>query len=97
MILVAAIAVAAIALVFVSMTIAKSRKLTPWMLLIGASTVGGLCFADSWVRLGLLEFGALLTVLLVWQTARTQAAKLTYLTVILISAGSMLASVVRHK
>jgi len=91
-ILVAAIAVAAVALVVVALTTAANRKLTPLMLLVGASTVGGLCFTDSWVRLGLLELGALLTVLLVWQTARTQAAKLTYLAVILISAGSMVAS-----
>jgi formate hydrogenlyase subunit 3/multisubunit Na+/H+ antiporter MnhD subunit len=90
--LVAAIAVAAVALILVALTTAANRKLTPLMLLIGASTVGGLCFADSWVRIGLLELGAVLTVVLVWKTARTQAAKLTYLAVILISAGSMVAS-----
>ena len=43
-------------------------------------------------RLGLLELAALLTVVLVWRTARSQAAKLTYLAVVLISAGSMIAS-----
>jgi multicomponent Na+:H+ antiporter subunit D len=47
---------------------------------------------NAWLRLGLLEAAALLTVLLVWRTARSQGAKLTYLAVVLISAGSMIAS-----
>jgi len=34
--------------------------------------------------------GAFSTVALVWQSAKTQAAKLTYLTVVLISAISLL-------
>jgi formate hydrogenlyase subunit 3/multisubunit Na+/H+ antiporter MnhD subunit len=47
---------------------------------------------NAWLRLGLLEAAALLTVVLVWRSARSQAAKLTYLAVVLISAGSMIAS-----
>jgi NADH:ubiquinone oxidoreductase subunit 2 (subunit N) len=48
--------------------------------------------ANPWLRLGLLECAALLTVLRVWLTARSLAAKVSYLAVVLISAGSMLAS-----
>ncbi len=44
------------------------------------------------MRLGALEFAALLTVFLVWQTARTRAAKFAYLAVVLLSAGSTIAS-----
>ncbi len=47
---------------------------------------------SPWWRLGLLELAAFLTVVLVWRTARSQAAKVTYLAVVLISAGSMVAS-----
>ena len=39
-----------------------------------------------------MELGALLTVVLVWQCARTKAAKWTYLAVVLISAASLFAS-----
>jgi formate hydrogenlyase subunit 3/multisubunit Na+/H+ antiporter MnhD subunit len=54
--------------------------------------VAGLVVADHWLRLGLLEFSALLTVALVWLSARTLSAKLTYLVVVLVSASSLIAS-----
>ena len=90
--LVAACAVAGAALVVAALPFVAMRKRAPLMLLIAGSTVAGLLVSGTWLRLGLLELGALLTVLLVWQTTRTQAAKLTYLAVVLISAGTMLAS-----
>jgi formate hydrogenlyase subunit 3/multisubunit Na+/H+ antiporter MnhD subunit len=62
------------------------------MILAGAATVAGLLVPDHWLRLGLLELGAFATVGLVWQSARTQAAKLTYLAVVLVSALSLVAS-----
>jgi multicomponent K+:H+ antiporter subunit A len=96
LLLVAACAVAAVALILASLATAANRNRAPLMLLIGASTIAGLCLAGPWLRLGLLEFGALLTVLLVWQTARSRAAKLSYLAVVLISAGSMVASELLH-
>ncbi len=92
LLLVAACAVSAVALVVAALATTASRKRAPLMLLIGASTVGGLFLTETWLRLGLLELGALLTVVLVWQTARSQAAKITYLAVVLISAASALAS-----
>ena len=70
----------------------RSGKLALPMLFVAALVVDGLFAVNSWVRLSLLEVAALLTVVLVWQTARSQAAKLTYLAVVLISAGSMIAA-----
>jgi multicomponent Na+:H+ antiporter subunit D len=90
--LIFAVAIAAGALLVAALTSAAGRKLVPEILLIGAVTVSGLLVVNAWLRLGLLEAAALLTVLLVWRTARSQGAKLTYLAVVLISAGSMIAS-----
>ena len=90
--LIITVAIAAGALLVAALTSAAGRKLVPEILLIGAITVNGLLVVSPWLRLGLLEAAALLTVLLVWRTARSQAAKLTYLAVVLISAGSMIAS-----
>ncbi|HEX4148183.1 MAG TPA: proton-conducting transporter membrane subunit, partial [Pirellulales bacterium] len=92
LLLILAVAVAAGALLIAALASAAGRKLVPEILLAGALTVSGLLVASPWLRLGLLELAALLTVVLVWRTARSQAAKLTYLAVVLISAGSMIAS-----
>jgi hypothetical protein len=62
------------------------------MILAGVATVAGLVVSDPWLRLGLLELGALLTIPLVWQSARTKVAKLTYLTVVGLSALSLVTS-----
>jgi len=90
--LIAACALAAIALILAALAHKSSRYLIPLMVLAGAPTVAGLAFADPRLRLGLLELGALFTVVLVWQNARKLPAKLTYLAVILISAISLIAS-----
>ena len=90
--LIAPCAVAGLALVLSALAHAKSRRLAPLMILAGAATVAGLIVPDPWIRLGLLELGAFVTVVLVWQSARTKAAKLTYLAVVLISAFSLVAS-----
>jgi formate hydrogenlyase subunit 3/multisubunit Na+/H+ antiporter MnhD subunit len=92
--LVLACAVAAITLILAALFSKASRRYipqlyVPLMILISSATVAGLVVADHWLRLGLLEMGALLTVALVWQSARTLTAKLTYLAVILISALSL--------
>jgi len=62
------------------------------MILISLATVAGMVVSNLWLRIGLLELGALLTVALVWLSARTFAAKLTYLAIVLISASSLIAS-----
>jgi multicomponent Na+:H+ antiporter subunit D len=56
------------------------------MVIVGGLTVGGLLAGNPWLRLGLLELATFLTVVRVWLTARTRAAKFTYLAVVLVSA-----------
>jgi len=90
--LVLACAVAGVALILAALTGAKWLRLAPLMILAGTAVVAGLIVPNPWLRLGLLELGAFLTVALVWQSARTQAAKLTYFAVILISAASLISS-----
>jgi multicomponent Na+:H+ antiporter subunit A len=84
--------VAGLALILVALVQTKSRRLAPLLILAGTSTVAGLIVPDHWLRLGLLELGAFATVALVWQSAKTLVAKLTYLVVVLVSALSLLAS-----
>ena len=90
--LVAACAVAAIALILAALSHKATRTLAPLMVLTGISAIAGLAVADPWLRLGLLELGALLTIPLVWQSARTNSAKFAYLAVVLISAFTLVAS-----
>jgi formate hydrogenlyase subunit 3/multisubunit Na+/H+ antiporter MnhD subunit len=90
--LILACAVAGVALILAALTHAKWLRLAPLMIMAGTAAVAGLIVPDQWLRLGLLELGAFLTVALVWQSARTQAAKLTYLAVVLISALSLVSS-----
>jgi multicomponent Na+:H+ antiporter subunit D len=90
--LITACAVAAVALVLAALSHAKARRLAPLMVLAGAFAVAGLTIANPELRLGLLEMAALVTVALVWQSARTRSAKLTYLAVVLLSASSLVAS-----
>jgi len=91
LLLIAAAGIALIALLLAALPTAAGRNMALPMLLIGGLTVDGLLTINSSWRLGILEAAALLTVLLVWQTARSNAAKLTYLAVVLISAGSAVA------
>jgi multicomponent Na+:H+ antiporter subunit A len=90
--LVLACAVAGVALILASVAHAKWLRLVPLMILAGTAAIAGLIIADSWLRLGLLELGALLSVALVWQSARTRSAKLTYMAVVVISAISLAGS-----
>ncbi len=90
--LVAACAVAAGALILVALTHTAWRRLAPLMTLIGAASIAGLVVAGPWLRLELLELGALLTIPLVWQSARTRSAKLAYVAVVVISALSLIFS-----
>jgi multicomponent Na+:H+ antiporter subunit A len=90
--LVLACAIAGVALILAALAQAKWLRLAPLMILAGTAAVVGLIVPDPWLRLGLLELGSLLTVALVWQSAHTQTAKLTYLAVVLISAVSLISS-----
>ena len=93
LLLIAAIAAAAAALFFAALIKAPARgpALWPCMLIVGGLSVAGLAVTHPWLRLGLLEIAVAFTVLRVWLTARSRAAKITYLAVVLISAGSTLA------
>jgi len=86
-ILIAAIGVAAAGLFLASLVNSANGKvlLWPFMLIVGSLSVAGLFVANPWIRLGLLESAALLTVVLVWFTARSKSAKLTYSAIVLIS------------
>jgi multicomponent Na+:H+ antiporter subunit D len=90
--LVASCAVAAIALILAGFAHRSSITLPVLMALAAAATIAGLVLASPKLRLGLLEVGALLTVALVWQSAREFSAKLTYLAVVLISGLSLVSS-----
>ncbi len=92
MLIICAVAVAALALLLASLSGRSAWKVAPLLLFAGIITVIGLLVPQAQVRLGALELAALLTVLLVWQTARSRAAKFAYLVVVLLSAGSMFVS-----
>lgn len=86
LLLIIACGVAAATLVTAAAATKSLRNRAPLLLLIGGCTVAGLLFPGSWPRIGLLEGGALLSAVLVFQTARTTAVKFTYLAVVLIAA-----------
>ena len=87
--LVAASSVAAGALILAAFAQSAWRRLAPLMILASTSAVIGLAVSDSWLRLGLLESGALLTIPLVWMNARMRPAKLAYVAAVIISAVSL--------
>jgi NADH:ubiquinone oxidoreductase subunit 5 (subunit L)/multisubunit Na+/H+ antiporter MnhA subunit len=91
-VLIAACGLSAAALVLAALASAKTRSKAVWILLAGSAAVAGLMTSQPRLRLGLLELGALMTVALVWQTARTNAARFTYLAAVVLSAVSMAAS-----
>jgi len=93
-VLIFAVAAAAIALLPASLLKTAHTKLAMWpcVLGVGALSVAGLMVANPWVRLGLLEAAAFLTVLSVWLTVRCLCAKLAYLAVVVISALSLIGS-----
>jgi multicomponent Na+:H+ antiporter subunit D len=94
LVLILSIAIAAAALFFAAMKKAAAQGPTLWlcMLVVGALSAAGLVVSNPWLRLGLLELGALLTVVRVWLTAKSRAAKFTYLGVVLLSGASVIAS-----
>jgi multicomponent Na+:H+ antiporter subunit A len=85
--LITAIAVAALGLFLASIVRGTKSKipLCLCMLFVGVPTIVGMFVKNEWLHIGLLEFAALFTVVLVWMTARSQKAKITYMVVVLIS------------
>jgi multicomponent Na+:H+ antiporter subunit A len=94
MLLVCACTVAGIALVLAALAHKNSRRIASLMFIVSVGAALGLLITkpNHWVRFGCLEVAALLTVGLVWITARTKAAKLTYLTVVLLSVVTLVSS-----
>jgi multicomponent Na+:H+ antiporter subunit A len=94
LVLVASIAIAAIGLFLAALRKTAAHGPTLWfcMLAVGALSAVGLAATNPWLRIALLETGALLTVVRVWITARSKAAKITYLAVVLISGASVVIS-----
>jgi formate hydrogenlyase subunit 3/multisubunit Na+/H+ antiporter MnhD subunit len=94
LVLILSIAIAAAALFFAALKKVAAHGPTLWlcMLVVGALSAAGLVVSNPWLRLGLLELGALLTVVRVWLTAKSRAAKFTYLGVVLLSGASVIAS-----
>ncbi len=85
--LIAAVGLAALALLTTALVSGSKTKISLWpvILVVGGLCLGGLLATNEWLQLGLLECAALLTVLCVWLTARTKAAKLVYSAVVGIS------------
>lgn len=86
--LVAACLIAALALLTAAVVHVETRRYAPLMLLIAAAVIAGLLGANPVLRLALLESGALLSALLVWQTARTLAVRGAYVLVVALSASA---------
>ena len=94
LLLVVAIGVAAAALFLASLKKVTAHGPALWFcaLAVGTLCAGGMAVSNPWLRLGLLELAALMTVVRVWITARSRAAKFTYLSVVLLSGISVVAS-----
>lgn len=88
--LIASCSAAAISLLLAAQCDPATRKHLPLMVPIALATIAGLVSIDARSRIVLLELGSFLTVALVWRTARSAAAKFTYFTVVLVSAGTMI-------
>jgi formate hydrogenlyase subunit 3/multisubunit Na+/H+ antiporter MnhD subunit len=84
--IIAACTGAAAALILAAAAQGAWRRLVPLMILASTAAIGGMAVEGPWLRLGLLELGAVLTVLLVWQSAQTQSAKWLYVTIVGCSA-----------
>jgi multicomponent Na+:H+ antiporter subunit A len=97
MMLVAACGVAAAALVLAALASRAQRARALLMFVVGISTLGGLLASEHWQRLGLLELGALFTIALVWQTARKNSARVTYLAVVMVSAACVIGAEFTHE
>jgi multicomponent Na+:H+ antiporter subunit A len=89
--IIAACAGAAAALILAAAAQGAWRRLAPLMTLASTAAIAGLTVEGPWLRIGLLELAALLTILLVWQNAQTQSAKWAYVTIVALSAVSLVA------
>ena len=97
MLLAASCTIAAVALVLAALASCADKNRVLLISLAGIATISGVIATEHWLRLGLLELGALSTIALVWQAARTQSARLTYLSVVLVSAACAVGAELLHE
>jgi multicomponent Na+:H+ antiporter subunit A len=83
--LIAAICVAAVAIISAAAETSEDRLLPLKLALPSICVVAAIMVHGEWSRFGLLELAALLTIVPVWQAARTPTSRLTYLTVVVLS------------
>jgi multicomponent Na+:H+ antiporter subunit A len=84
-ILVIACTIAAVALIAVALSTAMRPAIVSVMVLSALFSLIGLGSYDAASRVRLLEMGALLTAVLVWQSVSKHSARVTYVTVLLIA------------
>ena len=83
--LIGAVCIAAVSLVCAAATTNADRLLPLQLALPSVFAVAG-CMAEvEWLRFGLLETAALLSIVPVWKAARTHTSRLVYLTVVVLS------------
>ena len=80
-----ACAVAAAALLLVSLCHRGTRRLALWMSLSSAAAIAGLLIDAEWLRFALLESAAVLTIPLVFRPNVSRGAKSAYVTLIAVS------------
>jgi NADH:ubiquinone oxidoreductase subunit 5 (subunit L)/multisubunit Na+/H+ antiporter MnhA subunit len=94
--LIAACSLAALGLILAAAAARAKKALgsltVPMMAVAGVAAIAGLAVSSPWLRLSFLELGALLTIPLVWQSARSTSAKIAYLLVVVISSSTLVAS-----
>ena len=81
-----ACAVAAVAIIAVALATVKRPAIVAVMTLSALFTLVGLASHNAASRVGLLEIGAFLTAILVWQSAGKRSARVTYVAAFLIAA-----------
>jgi multicomponent Na+:H+ antiporter subunit A len=86
----AASALALLALVITAAASRAWRNLAGWMFVTGAPAVLGLFVTSATLRLVLLEASSFLALLLIWKSAKTKSAVWTFLTVIAVSAATLI-------
>ena len=84
-VLIAACGIAACGLLLTSLSQQSTRRLALWMLPSSAAAIGGLLADSEWLRFGLLELAAVLTIPLVYRPGVSHGAKRAYITVIVAS------------
>ena len=92
--LIAAIALASLAFFLAALVSGVRQSLPLWVsaLTLGGLSVAGLMVHEEWLRLGLLEVAALVTIVRVALAVQSRTVRFLYAAVVLLSAASLIAS-----